>query len=567
MLKNKKTSALAFILLILVVPIFTAALVHESKLRAIDLNNDITNETFNKPKTADGPPLSYIAINRNATAIYRLFESVNFTIDTFGFSDIDYVLMQIDFSDGTMLTYPMVLSSLNKYSYEYKPRYDAPLGFQNVSFLLYNITDTLLNAHTTYSNITILTNYMAITNNTEYYIGDDLYAEFTVNDFGTFQFDWNLTLVDSLIEVSQQNITNFEYNSVQLTYKISNQTFFDRVNQFFYIKLNMTDKVSGITKAAYTPFKVLNTNPDIIASSLVITPPEVFRVEEFEISINITDVEDLPKDLFVSVSITDSEGNDVTTLELDHNFDTNFSAQYYIRRNKPQGVYSLEISALDQDGGTSTFTTTLTVKNNLPEIHSYEINGLSMNQGISVLYGKNLVFSFNVSDVENVAYVKVALLDENNEWYNITREYNGEETKIIIRTIDLITGVWYVYIYAIDFDGGATSLTDDYDKAPQGLTIIPDVLSDYIPWIVFIIGMLLGILAGAGIVYRRFKTKFGESKGQTPKQKEDSSKQPSRKKKEKPSLPSEKSEEKDIDEIPSEDRKESVPRRKIKRKL
>ncbi|MHA2276557.1 MAG: hypothetical protein ACXAC2_12350, partial [Candidatus Kariarchaeaceae archaeon] len=155
MLKNKKISAMAFILLILVIPIFTVTLFSNSTSTVIDLNSESKKETFSNPKTANGPPLSYIAINRNATAIYRLFESVNFTIDTFGFSDIDLVLMQIDFSDGSRQNFPMGLSSLNKYSYEYKPPYDAPLGFQNVSFLLYNITDTLLNAHTTYSNFTI----------------------------------------------------------------------------------------------------------------------------------------------------------------------------------------------------------------------------------------------------------------------------------------------------------------------------------------------------------------------------------------------------------------------------
>ncbi|MHA1912925.1 MAG: hypothetical protein ACW986_06880 [Promethearchaeota archaeon] len=567
MVKKNKNYAMAFILLILVISIFSVAIVYKADSKDLDLKGGSTQETFNNPKTADGPPLSYIAITRNATTIYRLFESVNFTIDTFGFSDIDYVLMQIQFSDDLTNHFPMVLSSPNKYSFEYKPPYDAPLGFQNVSFLLFNITDTLLNAHTTYSNFTIVTNYMGVTNNSEYYIGDDLYAEFTVNNFGSYQFDWNLTLVDSPIAVNQRNITNFGYNSVQLTYEITNETFFGNLDQFFYIKLNMTDRITGKTTAAYVPFKILNSDPTIFASSLVITPSEVFRDEEFEISVNVTDIEDLSEDLLVSLSVKDPEGKHVTTFSLDHNFDTNFSAQYSVGRNRPQGEYTLEISALDQNGGTSTFTTTLTVNNNLPEIHSYEINGISMNQRVSVLYGKNLVFSFNVSDVERVAYVKVALLDENNEWYNITREYIGEETRILIRTIDLITGVWYVYIYAIDFDGAATSLTDDYDKAPQGLTIIPDVLSIYVPWIVFIIGIILGVLAGVGLLYRRFKSKSVENKGQATKQKEVTSKKPTRKKKEKTVLPSEGEEKKTIDEIPPEDDKESAPRRKIKRKL
>ena len=567
MLKNKKNGVITLILLILVATFFSVAIVNKSASFDLDISGESTQEILITPKTANGPPLSYPAINRNATTIYRLFESVNFTVDTFGFSDIDHVLMQIQFSNDSLINYNMDPTSLTKYSFEYKPPYDAPLGFQNVSFLLYNITNTLLNAQTTYSNFTILTNYMVVTNNSEYFVGDDLYAELTVNNFGTYQFQWNLTLVDSLIEVNQRNITNFGHNSVQFTYRITNETFFDNLGQTFYIKLNMTDEISGKINAAYFPFKVLNTNPNIIDSSLILTPSEVFRTEEFEISVNVTDIEDLSKDLIVSLSIQDSWDRIIATFPLDYNSDTNFSAQYSIPANRLLGEHSLEITAEDKNGGISTFATTLTVKNNFPEIHSYEINGKSMNQRISVLYGKNIDFSFNVSDVEGVAYVKVALLDENNEWYNITREYNGEETRITIRTIDLITGVWLVYIYAIDFDGAVTSLVDDYDKAPQGLTIIPDALSIYLPWIVFIVGIILGILAGVGLVYRRFKSKFGETKSKSSKQKETPSKKPSSKKKVRSVLPSEGVEKKEIDEAPPEEDKESVPHRKIKRKL
>ena len=92
--------------------------------------------------------------------------------------------------------------------------------------------------------------------------------------------------------------------------------------------------------------------------------------------------------------------------------------------------------------------------------------------------------------------------------FQITREYKGEDTEIKIRTQDLISGVWYIYIYVIDIDGAVTSLIDDYDMAPQGIRIVPDVLSNYIPWILFGGGLSIGALVGIGIIYTYFKSKY-----------------------------------------------------------
>ncbi|MFX1488110.1 MAG: hypothetical protein ACFFBI_03115, partial [Promethearchaeota archaeon] len=212
------------------------------------------------------------------------------------------------------------------------------------------------------------------------------------------------------------------------------------------------------------------------------------------------------------------------------------------------------------------FSTYFSVENNLPEIHSYKINGISMGQPISLLYGENLVFTFNVSDVEKVAYVKVALIDENNKWFNITRAYIGEDTKITIRTIDLITGIWYVYIYVVDSDGAIVSLIDDYNMAPQAITIVPDVLSEYLPWIVFIIGIIFGLLAGVAAVYKHFKSKFFITQVPPSKKKETPLKKTPKEKKEKTKTVIEPIEEKKEEEkVKTEE--EGVPQRKIKRKL
>lgn len=514
--------------------------------------------------------LEYSDIERNDTYVYRLFESVNFTVKTSKFSDVDHVRIEISFKNGPIESYDMIpIGSGNNYSYVYKPGYSAPLGLHNVSFLIYNITGTLLNDHTTYTNFTIDTNCGAnFDPKPEYYIGDTLLADLFLSNFSSsnkdYDFeDWDITIVDRVDEATQNNLLDLDSNVNQVTLLIDNETFRD-VNEIYYLKINMTELNRGTIRAAYFSFNIINSNP-VITSNIDLSPNELLRTNSCIISINATDIETAPENLTVMMNIYDSEGNLARVNLIEFINENLFSDTFTIPWNRPIGKYRVNITVTDEHGGVSSKATPLTVKNNAPEIHSYTINGQSMEQSISVQYGRNLVFSFNVSDVERVAYVKVALLDENNVWYNITRVYQGENTEIVIRTIELITGNWYVYIYVIDSDGAVTSLTKDYNMAPQGIRIIPDLLSIYIPWIAFFAGLGLGALVGVGSIYRYFKSK---ALAALPKKKEISPKKIPTKKKVKAKLIKEELEKKEIEEVkPVKEEKEEFPKRKIKRKL
>jgi hypothetical protein len=560
-LKDRKHLSVILIFFILINTFIGILLVHFNNYSVLSSSSEDEWSIPNNPKLTNGLPLAYFAVNRNTTTVYRLFESVNVSVNIFGY-DVDYALMQINFTNSSINNYNMIPGGVNEYYYIYKPLYNDPLGFQNVSFLLYNSTDDLQNAHTTYTNFTTISNYMLTTNSSEYYIGDELYAELIINDFGSYQFGWNITIVDSTIESSQQNIFNLENDLVQFTFPITNKTFNNFVGQTLYIKLNMTNKTLGQKAAAYFPFKVLNSQPFIDDSSISFSLSEVLRTEDCEISLNVTDIEDPSQDLDVSMELEDSEGNLVETITIDHSSGNNFSKLFSIPAGSPTGKYRITIKAEDQNGGISSFLSFITVTNNLPEIHSYEINGKSMNEALSIFYGNDLIFNFNISDVENIAYIKVALLDENDEWYNISKAYTGIDTQITIRTIDLITGLWYVYIYVTDSDGATTSLIHDYNLAPQSIRIISDVLSGLLPWFVFIFGTILGILVGVGLAYRHYKSKFVETQV-TPQRKKTSVK------KQQKTESAKKISEKEIEEIKpeKESEKDPSPKRKIKRKL
>ena len=528
---------------------------------------------LNIPKTA-GVALPYSAIIQNATTIYRIFESINFTIDTSNFN-ANSTIMQISFSNGSNENYNMASVGVNTSFYEYKPNYNAPLGMQNVSFQIYHENNTLLNAQTTFTNFTIVSNYalwytdnldFKILHNSDYYIGDFLSASLNIDDFELYQFWWNITIVNSTNEQSQKNLVNITKNVVQFTFPIELETF-SQVNTIYYVKLNISDRSSGKIAIVHFPFNVLNSNPTIISESINFSSTVILRTEDCVITLNATDIENNSTDLEVTLFLTDSFGAFVNPILLDYQGNDTFSQTFSIPAGAPKGIYQAEISVRDLNDGLGSATTTITVENNFPEIHSYEINGISMNQPISILYGKDIVFSFNVSDVEEVAYIKVALLNGNNEWFNITTTFTYENTKITIRTIELISGVWYVYVYLIDSDGAITSLIDDYDLAPQGITIISDSLRPYLTWITFFIGIVLGILAGVGIVYKKFKSKYGKMQAPSAKKKTSTPKKPSIKKKEKPTK--EISEERELEETKTEtkDAKKEVPKRKIKRKL
>jgi hypothetical protein len=530
-------------------------------------NSEIFNENEEYIIPDFAAPLKYSDMRINDTYAYRLFENINFTIYTSDFSEVDHVTMQIDFSNGSVRYYDMNLVGPDEYYFNYKPEYNAPLGFQNVSFLIYNDTHTILNDHINYANFTITTNYLLTfigVTNPEYYIGDTLTANLLVVNFDTYNFQWNITAVDSVNESAQKNLLNLENNAFQFTITIDNETF-SSVDKTYYIKLNISDINSGKIVAAYFPFKVRNSKP-IITSSIELSTFDLFRTEECTISLNATDIETASEDLTATMYIYDSEGHSVSVDTISFDSANLFSDTFTIPANRPIGTYRVNVSVVDEHGALGSKVTFFNVKNNAPEIHSYKINGLSMNQTISIFYGRDLVFTFNVSDIERLSYVKVALLNEDDEWFNISREYIGENTEITIRTLDLKDGIWYVYIYVIDSDGAITSLIDDYDKAPKAIRIIPDVLSNYLLWIILFVGMAIGVLVGMGIIYSYLKFKLVES---VPSKKKEISPKKTIKEKVKIKESKEEPKKKEIEDLDlkKEEKKEEIPKRKIKRKL
>lgn len=570
---NKKNTSISLFLIIF---IFSTIFLNTLAI-SININNDfvLNNEResalidfqdISALKSSDNgnPSLDYSSVYQNATTVYRLFESIQFDINASKFANPNYTVMQIHYSNNEVEDFNMDYVSGTNFTYIYTPRYYDPLGFQNVSFSIYNISDSLLSSTVPITNFTITTNYLLLLNSTEYSRGETLYAELIVNDEPQpYDFDWNVTIVDSDNETLQNNLFDVGNNLMQFSFELDDR--FNYTNDLYYVKINITDASRNTNAPAYFPFKVLNSLPEIVVPSISFSKDPIKRAEDCTLNLNVTDDDTytLPENLTVSMTIQTSIGELEVPIELTNNNNWTFTTTFSIDITKPVGIYQVHIGVEDQYGGKDNATVVIFVENNPPEIQGYFVNGLTMNQSVSVNYGEDLVFTFDVSDVEGtVDYITVSLLDEQNNWYNISRIYIPG-MKITIRTEELITGVWYAYVSVTDVDGATTYLNSDYGLAPQEINIIPDLLTPVLPWIAFSIGLLIGVLAGVGILYKKFKTKFIEIK-------EVPSKKPKKPSKAPKSAPSKKKvvkEEAEKVEAEETDEVTKEPQRKIKRKL
>ncbi len=530
---------------------------------AESIHIDFHDKSALKSSDNGNPSLDYSSFHQNATKVYRLFQSIKFNINASKFSNPNYTVMRIRYFNDVEEDFNMNHESgTENFTYIYTPRYNDHTGLTFVSFLIYNITDDLLSSTIPITNFTINSNFLLFFTSPEleYHRNDTLSAEIIVNDEPQpYDFNWNVTIVDSDNETLQNNLFDVGNNLGEFSFVVDNR--FNFTNDFYYVKINMTNS-SGIPNvAAYYPFKVLNSLPEIIVPSISFSVSPLMRAEDCTLRLNVTDSDTytLPENLTVTMIVQTSAGVLEAPIELTNHNNWTFSTIFSVGLTKPVGRYQIHIELEDQYGGKDNTTVFLSIENNPPEIHDFWVNGLAMDQSVSVNYGEDLIFTFNVSDAENtIDYITVSLLDTEYNWYNISRIYIPG-MKITVRTEELITGVWYAYVSITDVDGATTYLNSGYGLAPQEINIIPDLLTPVLPWIGFFFGLLIGILVGVGILYKKFKTKYVEPK-------EVPSKKPSKAPK---TVPSKKKVVKEVEKIETKESDEvyKEPQRKIKRKL
>ncbi len=528
------------------------------------------NNEFELKSAAGEKSLNSSSIEQNTTIIRRGFESVNFTVNVSGFIDANQTFMQIKFTNNTVInSYNMSLVSGTSdiFTYTYSPSGLAPTGLQIVSFRVLNESLIRINTQTTLRNFTILPNAFWLPNGTanEYKRGEFLYADFIINN--SDNFDWTLTVVDA-IQSPQTPLFILGENLYNFIFEINES--FDQINKFYYIQVEMDETSSGKSTTEYLQFKVLQPESLIISSTVKFNPDSVFRKELCRVQVNVSAITNDLNPVFVNVTLVLKDSNNVIVfnrLLSNDDFDENFESTFSVSVNSPAGKYDYTFTASYRDVIFDEYSGVLTVKNNRPDIDSYEINGIDTDERISVLYGEDLVFEFDVFDEEGIQYITIKLIDQDNEDYEISREYESD-LEITIRTEDLITGTWTVYVSVTDIDGETTNLDSDYNTGPQEIEIIPDLLSDSLPWIMLFIGLTIGLIGIIIIALSKRRSKDlvktitkekGVTKEKLTKPKREKKTKPVKKEIDKKKIEPQETEEKEPDKI--------MPKRKIKRKL
>jgi flagellar basal body-associated protein FliL len=557
------------IVIIFLAGVFISAPLYNDKERVANVpDNGNMYEKFTL-KSSDAKTLNYSSIFQNVTSLYRLFESIYFSVNVSGFNDANYTIMQISYPDESFKNFSMSRLNNDEFEYIYTPNYDSVLGFHRVNFYIFNQTDFLLNTHTTYVNFTITSNYVGKISNPEFGRGDFAEGEFEITDYGLHAFTWELSVVDNLNETLENNL--FDLGTDQKAFYFHLNDSFSLSNHIYYVKIKVSDTFYSKIDRIYLHFMLLNSLPEVVPGSVNFSATTIKRDEECTVLLNVTDgdrgIDTFAENLSVSMTIQDSTGVKNNHVSMTNNGDWTFQYTFSIAIDKPIGRYQVIFTVFDQFSGQSSYTAILNVENNLPEIHGFTINNLNVEDSISINYGEDIRFKFNVSDVENtISFITVHLLNERNEWYNISRVYS-DNMELVIRTVDLISGSWYVYITVYDKDGGVTSLLSDYGFAPKEIRIIPDVLQPILPWIALIVGIIFGFLAGVAFVYRYFKSKYSLVEEGVPKKKK-AKKKKIREKKVEEQLEEEQRKPEELEEDMQKEPSEQKPlQRKIKRRL
>jgi flagellar basal body-associated protein FliL len=574
-MKKSKSTIKLYIILSIVIIFLVGAFISTPLYNDYEKVANVTDdgnvyETFNL-KSSNIKNLNYSSIFQNVTSLNRLFESIYFSVNVSGFNNANYTIMQISYPNQSFKNFSMGRLNEDQFEYIYTPNYDSNLGFHRVNFYIFNQTDFLLNTHTTYINFTVTSNYMGKISSPEFNRGDFAEGEFEITDYGLHAFTWELTVVDNLNESLENNL--FDLGTDQEAFYFHLNDSFSISNHMYYVKIKVTDTFYSEIDRIYVPFMLLNSLPYVVPGSVDFSASTIKRDEECTVSLNVTDgdrgIDTFANNMTVLITIQDSRGVESTPTPITNNGDWTFEYTFSIAITKPIGRYQIIFKVFDQfiSSSESSYIEPLIVENNLPEIHGFTINGISVANSISINYGENIRFKFNVSDVENtISFISIHLLNENNEWYNISSVYN-DNMELIVRTVDLVSGSWYVYITVYDKDGGITSLTSDYGFAPKEIRIIPDILQPILPWIALIVGIIFGFLVGIAFVYRYFKSKYSlAQEGLSEKKKAKKKKFRAKKIQEQPEKEEIKPEklEEDTEKEPSE---QKPLQRKIKRRL
>lgn len=451
------------------------------------------------------------------------------------------VNLTIGYSNGASLNYTMTNNtSPDLWEYDFTPLANASLG---ASMLNVTFHDGSVFQHSSNEVFQIENSVPSIgimISDAEVYRNNSIYFNITPSDAedSISELTWNSTIIRASTDLALLGTTT---NSELEREHLFSSSFDDSFLGMYYIEAVVKDS-DGNSSVNRIYFSVLNNNPEIIWSDIQFsdtetTDPglnEILRVSgTMEIKINVSDVDKSNLEAAINGGEIElriwAEGKDtyvfsniIATIG-DAGENSDFKCNVTVPAFISKGDYKLFISVFEKINSVdynSTVEYDFTIVNNLPDasLIEYSINDLTPGETSLLRFQEfdDLDFKINVTgcDPEGIELIRLSLINEENKWFNFTFQ-NNNVTNIVeftMRARDLAPGQWYVYIYITDGDGeeissGAGANIFSFD-------IVGDEFSVFLPYLMLIFGMILGLGIGVllvGIKYVSMKRNYETS--------------------------------------------------------
>ena len=238
------------------------------------------------------------------------------------------------------------------------------------------------------------------------------------------------------------------------------------------------------------------------------------------IHVNASDIES--NEMKLTISATDPlTGENLLPSKYENiplavNQTNNFTSNVSFPLTSNVGLTELKIIVLEDDIIQDEYVQEIFIQNNAPILNNFTINGESGNQTM-IKEGEWLSFKFGAEDDEDsIEYVVISILYLDDlgveQQLNYSTSYHGSDTEILIRGADLKikAGIYTVYAYVYDSDG------DSATCSPQTFGIEPDSRVDATAWLLFVIGVIIGLTFTFAGVYSYYRKKFEDFSNSTP---------------------------------------------------
>jgi hypothetical protein len=469
-------------------------------------------QPFTFPITAElsNSTITYTEEVERVTQAFR----VNVDLRGTAFTSATKVNMTISYSNATQITYNLVESSTDIWTFSKYFRYTAPLGTQYFHIYIYNNEVLLEDSYDQDFEIINspprmgfeLSQATIMRNNT-------LFFNITPTDAETPYYDltWSWKLLFGIVEMnasgSLKEITN-------LSHYFPANTTNSRLG-IYTLKGTVTDG-NGLTTYSYAYFTLENNKPSIELYNRtfpdVLYPNQIHRqIESLILDVNVTDVEVDPSNINLRILIHKPSGETIDLSNRMYRTDPNWNFHGFLNfsSSNPIGEYTCEMIAYETINDVEYNTNqsfAFTLLNNEPngENITYSINDIvPSGSGLRIKEFETITFTINVTDVdvEGIEMIQLKLLHEDGDEIIFPLIPVNDYIEYTISAQNLAYGQWVTWVIAVDGDGAEAQamLSLSFD-------ILPDTFNKVLPWIMLSIGAVIAFGVSMAVLGTRYIT-------------------------------------------------------------